>query len=119
MMHYFNTQSVKDVQPNNDFGQYTRQEYRVPETIFHDRNHNHHIYNPNFRQRKPLTGGSPKLEYFGPKDYVPDSPYIIQGGNLSPGIFSHKHQTTDLSGLMTQKKTIFEKLEPKPRRLFK
>ena len=70
-------------------------------------------------QRKPLKGGSPKLEYFGPKDYVPESPYIIQGGNLSPGIFSHKHQTSDLSGLLPQKKTIFEKLEPKPRRLFK
>ena len=119
MMHYFHTQSVKDVQPNNDFGQYYGQEYRVPETVFHDQNKNSHTFRPSFNHRKPFAGGSPKLEYFGPKDYVPESPYIIQGGNLSPGIFSHKYQDGDFPGLMPQKKTIFEKLEPKPRRLFK
>lgn len=111
MMHYFHTQSAKDERPNDDFRQY----YRVPETIFHDRNPKHPPYNPTFNQKKPIPGVLPKLEYFGPKDYVPESPYLIQGGNLSPGIFSHNYQ----SSLMPQRKTVFEKLEPKPRSLFK
>ena len=59
----------------------------------------------------------PSLEYFGPKDYVPESPYLLQGGQGSPGIFSYENSFQ--GGLPAVKKHFFEKLEPKPRSLFR
>ena len=59
----------------------------------------------------------PSLEYFGPKDYVPESPYLLQGGQNSPGVFSYENKFQ--GGLPAVKKNFFEKLEPKPRSFFK
>ena len=63
------------------------------------------------------TSSFPSLEYFGPKDYVPESPYLLQGGQSSLGVFSYENKFQ--GGLPAVKKNFFEKLEPKPRSLFK
>ena len=50
--------------------------------------------------------GPPKMEFFGPKDYVPELPHLIQGIHMYPQAQSpFSEQGT------------FLKLEPKPRSL--
>ena len=58
----------------------------------------------------PARGPPPRLEYFGPKDYVPESAFLIPQSKIWLNV---KERPGSPSG------PAREKLEPKPRRLFK
>merc|ERR1711892_434780 len=106
--------------------------YRVPETSFHDSKYAQDPYAnrkdnrgpPPRPQRPPVprpqvprpqkipgfNTGPPKMEFFGPKDYVPELPHLIQGVGMYPQ--SQRRIETPYSD-----KSNYLILEPKPRSL--
>merc|ERR1711971_1046758 len=118
MMKYFHKTNNGELQfpEENQMSSYFRTEhdyhqYRAP----HERLST--SYHPEQQRYQEPSSSFPSLEYFGPKDYVPESPYLLQGGQDSTGVFSYENQFQ--GGLPAVKKHFFEKLEPKPRSLFK
>ena len=118
MMKYFHQTNNGELQfpEENQMSSYFRTEhdyhqYRAP----HERLST--SYHPEQQRYQEPSSSFPSLEYFGPKDYVPESPYLLQGGQDSTGVFSYENQFQ--GGLPAVKKHFFEKLEPKPRSLFK
>ena len=111
--------------------------YRVPETSFHDSKYAQDPYanrkdnrGPPPRPQRPsvprppvprpqvprpqkipgFNTGPPKMEFFGPKDYVPELPHLIQGVGMYPQ--SQRRIETPYSD-----KSNYLILEPKPRSL--
>ena len=75
---------------------------------------------PQLRQETP--GAAPPLEYFGPGDFVPESPYLLHGGqlHLEPAdIFAAAQEAANFETEGPAVKKSILKLEPKPRSLFK
>ena len=77
--------------------------YRVPEN---------RLYRPRPAPNSlaPARGPPPRLEYFGPKDYVPESAFLIPQSKIWLNV---KERPGSPPG------PAREKLEPKPRTLFK
>ena len=119
MMKYFHhTNRGNQIPEANQMPSYFRTEhdyhqYRLPDGRFSSSSHPE----PQGGQRLAPSSSFPRLEYFGPKDYVPESPYLLQGGQQSPGVFSFEDKFQ--GGLPAVKKPFLEKLVPKPRLLFK
>merc|ERR1719228_570607 len=102
--------------------------YRVPETSLYDKRK----INPSRQTRPPrpsvprpsvprppvprpqkipgFNTGPPKMEFFGPKDYVPELPHLIQGAQMYP-------QAQRRIETPYPEKNSYLKLEPKPRSL--
>ena len=78
--------------------------YRVPEN---------RLYRPRPLHQAPPRGLPPRLEYFGPKDYVPESAFLIPQSKIRPTMLNVKARPGSPSG------PAREKLEPKPRSLVK
>ena len=110
------------------------QPYRVPETNIHNmdpygnRRDNYGIVRrpprpsiPRPQVPRPQTPpsqrihgfntGPPKMEFFGPKDYVPEYPHLIQGLKMYP------QSQRRIENSQTDKESNFLILEPKPRSL--
>ena len=85
--------------------------YRVPENkLYRPRPpHQAQVYN----SLAPARGPPPRLEYFGPKDYVPESAFLIPQSKIRPTMLNVKQRPGSPS------RPAREKLEPKPRTLFK
>ena len=118
MMKYFHQTKNGELQfpEANQMSSYFRTEhdyhqYRAPHDSLST------SYHPEPQRYQEPHSSFPNLEYFGPKDYVPESPYLLQGGQDSTGVVSYENQFQ--GGLPAVKKHFFEKLEPKPRSLFK
>ena len=78
--------------------------YRVPEN---------RLYRPRPPQQAPPRGPPPRLEYFGPSDYVPESAFLIPQSKIRPTMLNVKARPGSPPGPPR------EKLEPKPRKLVK
>ena len=59
----------------------------------------------------PQRGTPPRLEYFGPKDFKPETAFLIPQSKIWPTMLSVKERPGSQSG------PAREKLEPKPRKL--
>ena len=120
MMKYFHQNNNGELQfPEvNQMSSYFRTEHDYHQYgAGHERLPARTRYLPEPQRYQEPSSSFPSLEYFGPKDYVPESPYLLQGGQDSPGVFSYENKFQ--GGLPAVKKNFFEKLEPKPRSLFK
>ena len=84
-------------------------EYRVPENrLYRPRPpHPAQTYNSPGPQRG--RGPPPRLEYFGPKDFKPESAFLIPQTKIRPTMLSSKERVEG-------REPVREKLEPKPRR---
>ena len=60
----------------------------------------------------PQRGPPPRLEYFGPKDFKPESAFLIPQSKIRPTMLTVKESPGSPSG-----GPVREKLEPKPRKL--
>jgi len=113
------------------FQQSPYQGYRVPETSLYDSKPPQDPYSnrktiprpkhprpqvprPPLPRSQKIPGfntGPPKMEFFGPKDYVPELPHLIQGVKMYPQ--SQRRIETPYP----EKKSNYLILEPKPRSL--
>ena len=125
-MNYFRTQNNNEEQSEDsgNLNDFLRQEirYRIPSS--QSRNDFHRRpesvpYPPKvqFQANRP----SPAMEYFGPRDIVPDSPYLLQGGHQSVSPFSGHQPLSPFSYQHppSSNKQPMLRLEPKPRSLFR
>ena len=88
-------------------------EYRVPENrLYRPRPpHPAQAYNSPGPQRG--RGPPPRLEYFGPKDFKPESAFLIPQSKIRPTMLNVQGRPGSPPG------PAREKLEPKPRKLFR
>ena len=71
----------------------------------------HHPLPTNANSFPPFLSEKPELEYFGPKDYVPESPHLIVGGNIQ----LRPQHAANIEHFNFPSQKQFLRLEPKPR----
>ena len=102
------TQQVEELEQEQEesYDQYDQYDRYEPTNVFHHPE-------PDSRPPFPPAQGRPAMEFFGPKDYVPEVPHLVPKGSIYlPHGGDRRQNQPDL-----RPRTEYLQLEPKPRYL--